>query len=137
MKGVYVLVVSVVESVYLKVGALGNMFFEEGTYVYVGSGQVGLEKRVARHMRRVKKLFWHIDYLLNSDVAKVVRVFWKEGEKSEECRLAEILGEHGVPVVGFGCSDCRCRSHLFRIREYGFIGELMRELRSQPVGSVR
>lgn len=137
MNGVYILVVSVAEPVYLKVGALGNVFFEEGTYAYVGSGQVGLEKRVVRHLRRVKKRFWHIDYLLNSDVAKVVKVFWKEGEKSEECRLAEVLGKHGVPVAGFGCSDCRCGSHLFRVREYGFLGGFTSELRLKPVGSVR
>jgi Uri superfamily endonuclease len=110
--------------------------FKKGLYAYVGSGQVGLEKRVARHLRRVKKCFWHIDYLLGSGVARVVRVFWMEGGKSEECRLAGILGERGVLVVGFGCSDCCCKSHLFRIRGCGFLGEFMRELCLKSVGSV-
>jgi Uri superfamily endonuclease len=136
MKGVYVLVVSVAESVCVRIGSLGRMSFRRGLYAYVGSGQVGLEKRVARHLRRVKKRFWHIDYLLGSGVARVVGVFWEEGEKSEECRVAGVLGERGVPVVGFGCSDCRCKSHLFRIRGRGFLAEFIRELCLKSVRSV-
>lgn len=137
MKGIYVLAVSVVEPVCVRVGALGRVSFKRGLYAYVGSGQVGLEKRVARHLRRVKKRFWHIDYLLGSGVARVVRVFLIEGEKSEECRVAGVLSERGVPVVGFGCSDCCCRSHLFVIGDCGFLGEFMRELRLEPVRSRR
>jgi Uri superfamily endonuclease len=137
MKGVYVLVVSVGEPVYIRVGALGRVSFIKGLYAYVGSGQVGLQKRVARHLRRGKKCFWHIDYLLSSGVASVVRVFWKEGEKSEECHVAGLLGGRGVPVARFGCSDCRCRSHLFRIRGCGFLGEFMRELNLKRIRSVR
>jgi len=137
MRGVYVLVVSVGEPACLKVGALGRVSFRNGLYAYVGSGQVGLQKRVARHLRKDKKRFWHIDYLLGSSVASVVRVFWKEGEKSEECHVAEVLGGRGVPVAGFGCSDCHCRSHLFRIKGCGFLGEFMRELRLKRTRSVR
>jgi Uri superfamily endonuclease len=137
MKGAYVLVVSVDELACIKVGALGRVSFRRGLYAYVGSGQVGLHKRVARHLRRSKKRFWHIDYLLDSGAANVVRVFWKDGEKSEECHVAEVLGELGVPIAGFGCSDCRCRSHLFRISDCGFLGEFMRELPLKRIRSVR
>lgn len=136
MRGVYVLVVSVDELVCIKVGALGRVSFRKGLYAYVGSSQVGLQKRVARHLRRGKKRFWHIDYLLGSGVASVVRVFWKEGEKSEECHVAEVLEGRGVPVAWFGCSDCNCLSHLFRIRGCGFLGEFMRELRLKRIRSV-
>ena len=79
MRGVYVLVVSIDEPASLKVGRLGRLSFKKGLYAYVGSGQVGLRARVARHLRRNKKRFWHIDYLLGSGVGSVVRVFWKEG----------------------------------------------------------
>jgi Uri superfamily endonuclease len=102
MKGVYVLVVSVGEPVCIKVGALGRVSFIKGLYAYVGSGQVGLQKRVARHLRRGKKCFWHIDYLLSSGVASVVRVFWKEGEKSEECHVAGLLGGGVCLLPGLG-----------------------------------
>ena len=128
---------SVGEPVCIKVGALGRVSFIKSLYAYVGSGQVGLQKRVARHLRRGKKCFWHIDYLLSSSVASVVRVFWKEGEKSEECHVAGVLGGRGVPVAAFGCSDCRCKSHLFRIRGCGFLGEFMRELHLKHIRSVR
>jgi Uri superfamily endonuclease len=30
-------------------------------------------------------------------------------------------------VNGFGCSDCRCRSHLFRISNYDFLASFMQE----------
>jgi Uri superfamily endonuclease len=32
-------------------------------------------------------------------------------ERDLECTLANLLGPPAVP--GFGCSDCRCYSHLF------------------------
>ena len=137
MRGVYVLVVSVGGPACLKVGALGRVSFINGLYAYVGSGQVGLQKRVARHLRKDKKRFWHIDYLLGSSVASIVGVFWKEGERSEECHMARVLGGRGAPVAGFGCSDCRCRSHLFWIRSYRFLGESMRELRLNRIRGVR
>jgi len=136
MKGVYVLVVSVADDVCVAVGALGSLFFESGLYAYVGSGQVGLEKRVERHLRRAKKRFWHIDYLLSSEAARVVGVFWRRGGRSEECRVAGFLCGKGVPVAGFGCSDCGCRSHLFKISGCGFLREFMHEFRLEPAGGA-
>jgi Uri superfamily endonuclease len=116
MKGIYVLVISIQRDVKLRIGALGSVNFQKGLYAYVGSGQNGLEKRVKRHLRKgEKKLFWHIDYLLDNDAVRVVKVFYKEAEKSEECRLAKKLSERSVPVVNFGCSDCDCVSHLFML----------------------
>lgn len=39
-----------------------------------------------------------------------------EGSKSLECSLAVMLAKHGAePVVGIGCTDCRCGSHSFRL----------------------
>jgi Uri superfamily endonuclease len=54
-------------------------------------------------------------------------VFFKEAPKTSECAIAEAIGERGEPVVGFGCSDCHCRSHLYRIDEYGFLRAFMNE----------
>lgn len=114
MKGIYVLVVSVDRDTKVNVGALGNTFFKKGLYAYVGSAQKSLKKRIDRHLRKEKRSFWHIDYLLR-DVGRVVEVFWKEAEKSEECRVAKELGKTGVPILNFGCSDCSCVSHLFML----------------------
>lgn len=94
-------------------GVLGEVLFNRGRYVYVGSAQWNLEKRVERHLRKEKKIFWHIDYLLGSKWSRIEKVFFKQADKSEECVLANELGSLGDPVAGFGCSDCRCQSHLF------------------------
>lgn len=116
-KGVYVLVVSVGKDIEVNVGALGSIDFEKGLYAYVGSAQRNLEKRIERHLRKAKRKFWHIDYLLDNTSAKVVEVFYKEAEKSEECRVARELSERAVPVGNFGCSDCSCVSHLFMLKD--------------------
>jgi len=128
VKGVYVLVISVGRDIRVNVGALGSIFFERGLYAYVGSAQNGLERRVQRHLRKAKKKFWHIDDLLDDDAVRVVKVFCKEAEKSEECKIAGKLSEKGVAVRRFGCSDCGCVSHLFRIDDCGLLRDFMSDM---------
>ena len=128
VKGVYVLVISVGKDIRVRVGALGTAFFAKGLYAYVGSAQNGLEKRVERHLRKAKRKFWHIDYLLGNRFAKVVKVFYKKAGKIEECMIARKLSERGVAVKNFGCSDCGCVSHLFKVKDYGFLREFMVEM---------
>jgi adenylylsulfate kinase len=128
MKGIYVLLVSIAKNISVRVGGLGDKGFQEGLYVYVGSAQNNLEKRVERHLRRVKPRSWHIDYLLCNREAKVLKVFFKEAGRPEECRVAERLAEMASPIMGFGSSDCSCKGHLFRVEAYehlsGFIDEI-------------
>jgi Domain of unknown function DUF123 len=69
-----------------------------------------LEARISRHLRREKRLRWHIDYLLAAPEAVVTGV---ERFAQAECELnSNTTGE--VVVAGFGASDCRagCGSHL-------------------------
>jgi len=115
MKGVYILLLNVGKNLRLKIGSLGKMNFDKGKYAYVGSAQNNLEKRIERHMSKNKKKFWHIDYLLDNKSTKIVDTFYKKSGKSEECRIADKLGKTELPVLKFGCSDCNCKSHLFRI----------------------
>ena len=129
MKGVYVLIISVGKGIRVNVGALGSVFFERGLYAYVGSAQTSLEKRIERHLGKAKKKYWHIDYLLDDDAVRVVKVFCKEAGKSEECKIAGKLSEKGVAVRRFGCSDCGCVSHLFRIDDYGLLRDFMSGMR--------
>jgi Uri superfamily endonuclease len=129
VKGVYVLVISVSKDIEVKVGALGSLSFEKGLYAYVGSAQSGLKKRIERHLTEAKRKFWHIDYLLGNEFVNVVKVFYKKAEKSEECSIARKLGRRGIAVKNFGCSDCSCISHLFRIGRHGFLREFMSEMR--------
>jgi Uri superfamily endonuclease len=126
-KGVYVLAIWIKDDVSINVGALGGIDFAKGLYAYVGSAQNGLERRIERHFRKDKPKFWHIDYLLDDESAKVLEVFHKEAEKTEECKVAEKISKKGFPVDRFGSSDCRCPSHLFNLKSYQILEELMRE----------
>ena len=117
MKGVYILIISVDKNIQLKTGALGKINFEQGVYAYVGSAQNNLEKRIARHRSKSKNKFWHIDYLLDGRSARIVKVFYKKSGKSEECKIAHELAKTQIPTPDFGCSDCGCKSHLFKIKD--------------------
>lgn len=128
MKGVYALIIQLDKDTGVNVGALGKLTFEKGLYAYVGSAQANLEQRIKRHLRKEKRLFWHIDYLLNNSATRIVKVLYKQADKTEECDLAKAIGERGKPIDGFGCSDCSCKSHLFRIEDYRFLQESMRVL---------
>lgn len=119
MKGSYVLILKLNENKTINIGKLGKIDLEKGFYIYVGSALNSLEARINRHLRRNKKIHWHIDYLL--DFAFITDVFLKEKSFKEECRIAQIFEEKLISIKGFGCSDCRCRSHLF----YGNYNEII------------
>ena len=128
MKGVYVLIIQVNEDTDVNVGAIGRLTFQKGLYAYVGSAQNNLEQRVKRHLRKEKRRFWHVDYLLGNYATKVVEVLQRKGDKAEECVIAKTMGKRGEPMDGFGSSDCSCKSHLFRIGDYRFLREFMQVL---------
>jgi len=111
MKGSYILLINLKEDQNIQIGKLGNIFFKKGFYVYVGSALNGLEHRIDRHLRKNKKMYWHIDYLLQ--YAEIIDVFYKESNTKEECMIAKSLDEIFPSIHGFGCSDCSCSSHLF------------------------
>jgi len=111
MKGSYLLIIKLENDARIPIGKLGELEFNRGFYVYVGSALNGLEQRIQRHLRENKKTHWHIDYFLKH--ATVSDVFYKENEIKEECIIAKKLGEKLSSISGFGCSDCKCKSHLF------------------------
>lgn len=111
IRGSYVLVMSLAKARCIETGRLGSISFPAGFYAYAGSALGGLAPRLERHLRREKKLHWHIDYLLEH--AAVLRALYAAGSERKECALADSLSSKLAPVPGFGCSDCRCRSHLF------------------------
>ena len=131
MKGIYVLIIQVTNDAVVQVGALGKLTFPKGMYAYVGSAQNNLEKRVSRHLRKEKRRFWHIDYLLDNDAAKIIAVFHKQADKSGECAVAKTIGEKSEAVKGFGSSDCNCKSHLFHMEDYRFLQETMQVFPSE------
>lgn len=113
MNGIYILEIEVKEPRQIKVGALGRISFEKGRYAYVGSAQNSINSRVKRHFSSDKKKHWHIDYLLSE--SKIRKVFVAGLGKEHECITAQKLAEKNEPIAGFGCSDCNCVSHLFRL----------------------
>ncbi|MGB9675817.1 MAG: DUF123 domain-containing protein [Candidatus Bathyarchaeales archaeon] len=121
MNGIYILVIKIDRNISLDVGALGKINFEKGIYAYVGSAQKGLIERVTRHIRKRKRKFWHIDYLLSNRHANATKVFYRKGGKTCECKIAGRLCAIGSTIKRFGSSDCSCESHLFKIGNYEFL----------------
>lgn len=133
MKGVYVLVLSISKSLKVKVSTRKYFSLKKGFYAYVGSAQKDLEKRLTRHLARAgKKHFWHIDYLLAANGVSVLEAFYKEAGKEEECRTAQGLSAIAFPVEGFGCSDCRCTSHLFQFVSLSLLEDTCLKLDFKP-----
>ena len=131
-RGAYCLCIAVDEDIDVEVGALGMKAFPRGPYVYIGSALNGLEARILRHIetsRGLRKVTrWHIDYLLREPEVRIESVHLWVTDERVECTFAEEVSSRGDAVRGFGCSDCRCESHLFRVRGFGFLTELGLEM---------
>lgn len=111
MKGSYILIIKMKDDLSISIGKIGKEKFYKSYYVYIGSAVTGLEKRIQRHLRDDKKMHWHIDYLLK--YANITDIFYKESTYKEECDIAKKLDKNLMSIKGFGCSDCKCESHLF------------------------
>ncbi len=112
--GVYVLEIHLSDAIELKVGKLGIFDMLPGYYYYAGTAQSNLLHRINRHLRKEKKLRWHIDYLL--EYSQILQVYLWPGEREMECLLGAYLTRFPamqVPIPGFGASDCKCNSHLY------------------------
>ena len=127
--GSYILVISLVRDASITVGKLGRFSFPLGYYLYTGSALGGLSRRLHRHLKNEKKLYWHIDYLLEH--SEIMEVWYISSTSRLECLLARAtrnLRGAIMPARGFGASDCRCPSHLVyfpaRPRLADFVAEL-------------
>ncbi len=92
------------------IGRLGTYIFPKGFYIYTGSAIRNFNSRIQRHLSNKKKMYWHIDYFLKSNNAKILKI-----KKSHipECKLNKrIVGS--IICNDFGSSDCKyyCYSHL-------------------------
>lgn len=111
MRGSYFLVIGL--DTKKEVHTKGRVFnLKPGYYVYVGSAMNSLEKRVARHFRKNKKLHWHIDFLLKE--AELLRAYLIPNEKRLEEKLSLEVAKFGEPVEGFGAGDIRVSTNLYR-----------------------
>jgi endonuclease-3 len=117
-RGLYVLVLKLKKNWKIKPGQLPETKFKRGTYLYVGRAKHGLRKRLERHLREDKALFWHVDYFLQ--VAKVKDI-WVKLNSFNECRMVrqirKSVKDSVIPLKKFGASDCRCPGHLLYLPE--------------------
>ena len=113
--GTYALILKSNSNAKILVGRNLEMILAPGYYVYIGSafGPGGLKARVLRHLGKTKSRHWHIDYL--REFVTPVEVWYShEPEHLEHDWAGALLNINGMhPVKGFGCTDCRCCSHLF------------------------
>ncbi len=132
-KGAYFLCISIEEELEISVGALGRLYFPPGRYLYIGSALNGLEARILRHINTDlginKVVHWHIDYLLKEPQVRIDCIYFKVTDAKIECALAAEVSKRGVPMKRFGCSDCNCVSHLFRVKKCDFLSQLDMEVR--------
>lgn len=133
MKGIYVLILKMEEEKNINVGKLGQFIFERSYYAYVGSAMSGIH-RLKRHLtnlkrKRIENKHWHIDFIL--PCCKLVEWFFVEcSEVGKEERLATYLSKKLDYVEGFGSSDSRAPSHLFKILELKQLkGEVIKALK--------
>ena len=124
--GIYTLLLFLSKEIAVEIGSFGKQNFPMGYYTYTGSalgkGASSLRHRITRHMRKKKRKFWHIDYLLANEKVSVEAVIVSETKENIECNINQHLKRMGgakVPVKGFGASDCQknCGSHLLSFPE--------------------
>lgn len=99
----------------VRVGRRGYLIIQPGYYIYVGSafGPGGVSARVARHFREEKTKHWHIDYI-REFVTPLLAWCSYDDVHLEHVWAESMMSMKNVSVVkGFGCSDCKCESHLF------------------------
>jgi Uri superfamily endonuclease len=116
--GTYILILKLAKDSRIKIGRLGILLFSRGYYCYVGSAlgkSMSIENRTARHKKlnreRKGRLKWHIDYFLvnrNVSISDII-VF----EARAECEISRLLKKSADQIEGFGCSDCKCKSHFY------------------------
>lgn len=141
--GCYVLVLCVKRPCWIKAGKLPEREFEKGLYLYIGRAKRFLRGRLARHLRTKKKLFWHIDYLLQKSLIEKI---WCRLGYFDECQIVssiiEVCGESCSSIPAFGASDCRCPGHLIhhrgkRIRLAPLLNSIhLREVQTDDIDNI-
>jgi len=116
LPGTYALILLSAADQLIEIGKLGPFSIPRGFYVYVGSarGPGGLKARIAHHERISQRPHWHMDYL--RPALQLKEVWYTYDAKQHEHQWANALGclkSASITIVGFGSSDCSCKSHLF------------------------
>jgi Uri superfamily endonuclease len=135
--GVYTLLLFLSKEITLEIGKLGNQKFPRGCYTYTGSalgkGSNILKHRLSRHLKKEKRKFWHIDYLLANENVTVEAILVVETRKMMECEINAMIKSQNqalVQVKRFGATDCKnnCKTHLLHFPEVDKVDLLIQKI---------
>jgi len=95
-----------------------SIILEPGVYFYIGSarGPGGALARIVRHLSRGKRVWWHIDKLLECPGISICGVFLMKTINCDcEFEVTRVFREKFNYIPRFGSSDKRKDlSHLFK-----------------------
>ena len=128
MKGIYFLILECLNDTKIKVGRLGEINFKKGYYIYIGSALNNLEKRIERHLRKKKKIHWHIDYLTTNENFRIIKIYYLKTNEKIECEIAKEFEKYFYFIKNFGNSDCKDNSHLFYSEKLENIEKIMNNI---------
>jgi len=119
--GIYILELFAKNNLTFNHKKFGHIKLPNGYFYYIGSAQKNLEQRIKRHVKKEKKLHWHIDYLTCKRSTKLKSIFIIKNRKKEyECKLVNEMQKIFYLkslIKNFGNSDCtNCDSHLLYSR---------------------
>ncbi len=115
--GAYILWLQANGAAAVQVGKLGCLQMQSGWYCYIGSamGPGGVAARVGHHCRIARKPRWHIDYLrAECHLRAVWYVLTPQRVEHAWVEVMASMPGAGQPLPGFGASDHRGATHLFR-----------------------
>jgi Uri superfamily endonuclease len=114
--GTYVLILQSHSNETIQIGRWGKFTLQPGYYIYVGSafGPGGVRARVFRHLRVDKPKHWHADYLREFVTPLEAWVSYATDPLEHQWAQTFYKMDGMTPIQGFGCSDCKCYSHLFQ-----------------------
>ncbi len=132
VSGAYAVVITLKKPIPLAIKRFSGTIIEPGLYLYAGSanGPGGIRARLSRHIARKKKIHWHIDHVTVKSSIRAVTAL-PGGNECSIVGAALKMKKSGVPVPGFGSSDCRdCRSHFIKLPDDTDIGALLAGLKA-------
>jgi len=134
--GAYILIMNVSKAHNISIGSIGTVVVDPGYYLYAGSGMNGLSARISRHLRKRKRMHWHVDFL--REISSKVKAYPVRSPHNIEDNIVLALAEVFPGVIpGFGASDSSQVTHLFYSPSDPFLSEpfqlLLRKFRfSRP-----
>ncbi len=135
VSGAYTFVLYLQSPLPLSIKKFSGAVLDSGLYLYSGSayGPGGIKARLSRHLRRKKKVHWHIDHVTSKSNILAAAAL----PEGRECHtIGKVLKDRqaGIPIPGFGSSDCgTCSSHFLSLPANTDIGGLLASLKTEHI----